>query len=218
MNLEENIIDNEKIIYEEKKGREVSNSIVEYIQKEGVWALYGREKEDVEFECLNVGKCTDVGKEILYDLGCWHFVPFRNDGTKQYINQFNEECNFCYETNQVQEYLYPYLAMQYCEFKFVYVNDKSDQKVEADYANENNARFWRNGSPYGISKKPNVDRKDIQLIGECFQNGGETYTLEELLQKLVDNLGYDKMRAKRTITECEVQGYITNVGNDIYTR
>lgn len=209
---------NEKIIYEEINGEVVSNLIVEYMQKEGVWALYGREAEETEFECLNVGKYTNVGEEILYDLGCLHFVPFRNDGTETYINQFNEDCNFCYKRNQVQEYLYPYIAMQYCAFKFVYVNDKSDDKFEADYAKRKKARFWRNGSPFGISKQPNVNRKDIQLIGECFQNGGETYTLEELLQKLEDSLGYDKTRAKKTITLCETQGYITNIGNGIYTR
>lgn len=63
-----------------------------------------------------------------------------------------------------------------------------------------------------------MNRKDIQVMGEYFLDGGEAYTLEELLQKLVIDLGYDKRRGKRLITECEVNGFITCVGNGIYTR
>lgn len=148
----------EKIIYEEENKETVSNSIIAYIQKEGIWALYGRKPDVSKHECLNVGKCKDVGKEILYDLGCLHFVGFRDDiddDTKPYINQFNDECQFRYKANQVQEYLYPYLATQYCAFRFVYVYDKSDREKETEYAKEKHAKFWRNGAPYRISKKPN---------------------------------------------------------------
>ena len=114
--------------------------------------------------------------------------------------------------------MYPYIAVGYCAFKFVFVHDKSDAIVEADYAKENNAKFWRNGSPFGVKKKPNVNRKDIQLIGEYFQNGGERYSREELLRKFENDLGYDNTRAKKLITECQVYGFLTCVENDVYTR
>ena len=110
--------------------------------------MYGRKKDEDNWECLNVGKCKDVGKEILYDLGCLHYLPFRNDGTEPYINQFKNACNFKYKKGQTQEYLYSYIAKEYFELKFIYIHHKSDLKVEKEYAKKNKAIFWRNGRPY----------------------------------------------------------------------
>lgn len=124
----------------------IDNFIDKYINKEGVWALYGI-KDKCNWECLNVGKCQDVGKEILYDLGCLYYVPFRNDGEYQYISNFNNYCGFNYGKGQVQEYLYPYIAKEYDKLKFIYIHDKSDLNVEKDYAEKKKAIFWRNGRP-----------------------------------------------------------------------
>lgn len=137
-----------KVIIEQKDKIITINSIAQYIEQEGVWALYGRKKDEDNWECLNVGKCKDVGKEILYDLGCLHYLPFRNDGTKPYINQFKNACNFKYKNGQIQEYLYSYIAKEYFELKFIYIHHKSDLKVEKEYAKKNRAIFWRNGRPY----------------------------------------------------------------------
>nr|WP_315085542.1 hypothetical protein [uncultured Lachnoanaerobaculum sp.] len=137
-----------KVIIKQKDKKIKKNSIAQYIGQEGVWALYGRKKAEDIWECLNVGKCKDVGKEILYDLGCLNYVPFRNDGTKPYINQFKNECDFKYKKGQVQEYLYSYIAKEYFELKFIYIHNKSDLKVEKEYAEKNKAIFWRNGHPY----------------------------------------------------------------------
>lgn len=141
----------EKIIYEENNGSIKNNFIVDYIKEKGVWALYGQEKEadDSHYVCLNVGKCKNVGKEIIYDLGCLHALPFRKkDGDRKYINQFSEPCGFYYKKNQVREFLYPYLAENYCAFKFIYVHNESDGDFEAEYAKKHHAKFWRNGRPY----------------------------------------------------------------------
>ena len=86
--------------------------------------------------------------EILSDLGCLYYVPFRKDGTEPYVNQFKMGCGFKYKTDQVKEYLYPYIANEYSELKFIYVHDKSDSTVEKEYAEKNSAIFWRNGLPY----------------------------------------------------------------------
>ena len=138
----------DKVIIEQKDKIITINSIAQYIEQEGVWALYGRKKDEDNWECLNVGKCKDVGKEILYDLGCLHYLPFRNDGTETYINQFKNACNFKYKKGQPQEYLYPYIAKEYFELKFIYIHDKSDLKKEKEYAEKNRPIFWRNGRPY----------------------------------------------------------------------
>ena len=139
---------NEEIIYHEYNGSETGNFIINYIGQEGVWALYGQENDGSPYVCLNVGKCKDVGLEIVFDLGRLHFVPFRQNSDRRYINQFKEYCGFSYEQGQVQEYLYPYLATQYHAFRFIYIHDKADLKVEAAYAIKNHAQFWRNGRPH----------------------------------------------------------------------
>ena len=74
-----------------------------------------------------------------------YYVPFRKDGTEPYVNQFKMGCGFKYKTDQVKEYLYPYIANEYSELKFIYVHDKSDSTVEKEYAEKNSAIFWRNG-------------------------------------------------------------------------
>ena len=119
-----------KVIIEQKDKIITINSIAQYIEQEGVWALYGRKKDEDNWECLNVGKCKDVGKEILYDLGCLHYLPFRNDGKKPYINQFKNACNFKYKKGQIQEYLYSYIAKEYFKLKFIYIHHESDLKVK----------------------------------------------------------------------------------------
>ncbi len=140
----------EKVIYEEKDGVEVKNSVFDYVGKEGVWALFGRDEEDDAFECLNVGKAKDIGSEILFDVACLHFISFVKDGDAFYFNQFEEPCGFrCKKGIRPQVYLYPFLAENYHELKFVYVHDKSDIEVEMKYAKDHHARFWRNGRSFG---------------------------------------------------------------------
>ena len=103
----------EKIIYEEHDGVIETGFKKEYIGMKGVWALYGKESENSDYVCLNVGKANNVGLEIIYDLGCFHYISFSEDGTKRYINQFGDDCGFCYQSGHTQEYLYPYLASKY---------------------------------------------------------------------------------------------------------
>lgn len=86
-----------KIIYKEENGKVTINEVDNYINKQGIWALFGK-REDI-FECLNVGKCIDVGREILYDISCLHNILLHKEGNEEYINQFAELCNFKYRKN-----------------------------------------------------------------------------------------------------------------------
>jgi len=67
-----------KIIYKEENGKVTINEVDNYINKQGIWALFGK-REDI-FECLNVGKCIDVGREILYDISCLHNILLHKEG------------------------------------------------------------------------------------------------------------------------------------------
>ena len=134
------------IIYEEKNGEVIHNEVHNYIGKLGIWALFGKKGE--LFECLNVGKCVDVGREILYDVSCLHNLTLR-DGDEEYINQYAELCDFKYKRGQAQEYLYPHISnLCYDAIMFVYVYDKSDSHIEKEFAWFTHAKFWRNGSAF----------------------------------------------------------------------
>lgn len=138
-----------EVIYEEDKNGLIKKSkIQDFMGVEGVWALYGKDVETSKSICLNVGKSKNVGREILYDIGCLHFINSRDDGTRKYINQFGEDCCFKYESGQTQEYLYPIIASRYTLLKFVYVDNESNKEKEKEYAKKNHAIFWRNGGVY----------------------------------------------------------------------
>lgn len=136
-----------KIIYKEENGKATINEVYGYIGKAGVWALFGKKRGG--FECLNVGKCVDVGREILYDISCLHNLTLLEDGNEEYINQFAEMCGFKYKKKWTQEYLYRSIStLQYEAIMFVYVYNESDINKEKEFAWLTHAKFWRNGSAF----------------------------------------------------------------------
>ena len=141
------------VIYEEYNGNISIPFKDDAIGLKGIWAMYGKENEESDYRCLNVGKCKNIGEEIIYDLACMHYIAYREDGTEKYINQFNEECGFSYKPGQPIEYLYPYLALKYPIFKFIYVCEENDRKKEKEYATKNHSLFWRNGRPWRSKSK-----------------------------------------------------------------
>lgn len=60
--------------------------------------------------------------------------------------------------------------------------------------------------------------KDFDFIAEKFLNGGETHTLEDLLILIEKDLGYDKKEGKVLIEKCIERGFISECGNNTYTR
>lgn len=133
-----------EIIYQE--GKEDINEIWKFLHKPGVWTLFGNTGD--AFECLNVGKSDDIGGEILYDISCLHNLKIRNDGTKQYINQFGEDCGFKSISGLTQEYLYPYIRNKYDKLIFMKVFDKPNRRIEQILAWLMHARYWRNGGTF----------------------------------------------------------------------
>ena len=208
----------EKIIFEEQEGVIIVPFKCDYLKKSGIWALYGKENGSDEYKCLNVGKSTEIGEEILVDLARYHYLPFREDGTEEYYNQFEEYCGFKYIKDQAQDYLYPFIKQTYSCIKFIFISNKNDLATEREYAENNNALFWRNGGSFGIERKTNWARKDLNMIGSYFPNGGEIYSTEELINKIENDLGFDKTRAKTLITQSENLGIIYYMGENNYTR
>lgn len=55
-------------------------------------------------------------------------------------------------------------------------------------------------------------------VGEYFKNGGEVFSKSELITKIENDLGYMEEDIILLLDECEKRGFITPVGNDVYTR
>lgn len=208
----------EKIIFEIDNDKILVPFDTKVLNKPGVWALYGEDDKTGEFICLNVGKSTNVGDEILQDLSRFILLPFMENGTIPYYNQFKEDCGFCYKRDQVQDYLYPFIKLCYTHIKFILISNIDDANIEKEYASKHTALFWRNGRPHVVKQETNYNRQDLQLIDSYFQEGGQTYTLEELLIKLENDLGYDSTASKKLITECVTLGFIYEADENIYTR
>ena len=209
-----------KIIYvENSEGVCQESYLEEYIGASGVWALYGIEKSSGQEKCLNVGKSVDVGEEILYDIGCMHFLPVRKDGDTKYINQFKEDCGFYYKKGQTVEYLYPEITEKYHSLKFVLIYDKTDKDKESSYAKQEHACYWRNGGAFREKTKiVNLKEQVKQRIGDLFQDGGETYTCDELIYTICSEFGYEKSWAVRILNEMIGENHLIECSNKCYTR
>ena len=133
-------------------------------KKEGVWALLGRKQGEELFECLNVGKSVDVGKEIQIDLN--YLDGELTVGEIDYINQYAESCGFKYSKNQTQAYLYPVIRQQFEELTFVLISDKSDRDIEKCFAWATHARYWRNGRPFQGQKEDYYNNNFKRVLGE----------------------------------------------------
>lgn len=61
-------------------------------------------------------------------------------------------------------------------------------------------------------------KKEYDTMGSYFNDGGETYTREELENKLYSDLGIDKRESNKIINKCVTEGWIIDCGNDVFVR
>ena len=170
-----------EIIIETKSNQIVTNNIAKYFNKQGIWALFGKKSEEKDWVCLNVGKNKNVGREILYDLGCLFFVPCLKGGHEKYINYSKKYCGFKYNKGLVQEHLYSYIATKYSDFVFIYVHKNADLKFEKKFAKEQNALYWRNGRPYKTeSKSEEMNMTNlITILEQMTDSNGREFVKDE---------------------------------------
>lgn len=112
---------------------------------------------------------------------------------------------------------------KYCE-EVYFINDKElvdeiiasgEKPIEAC---EDVKRYMDLAEKFWAAKESYFLKKEFLTMGGYFNNGGETYTLEELLFKLESDLGCNQDDAKILIEKCVDRGFITDCGNDIYER
>lgn len=145
-----------------------------FLAKKGVWALLGKTNKESGYVCLNVGKSTDIGREVLYDLSCLMLSKSYEETGDIYINQFGEYCGFTSKKGETQECLYPHLAETYDDLVFVMVHECSDSKEngekERKIAHKYHALYWRNGKAFKNSQKESfqIDSKNVFESVETF--------------------------------------------------
>lgn len=61
-------------------------------------------------------------------------------------------------------------------------------------------------------------KKEFLTVGDYFNEGGETYTKDELLISIENDLGLDKPDGEILINKCVERGFIYDCGGEIYTR
>lgn len=83
-------------------------------------------KTDNQYVCLNIGKSKDIGREVLYDIGCLHFVIPLIKEERKYINQFAEDCLTTWESGKTQECVYPDIYENFTELVFILLYTISD--------------------------------------------------------------------------------------------
>ena len=146
----------------------------DFLGKRGVWVLLGSDGGE-RLLCLNVGKTTDIGREVLYDASCvMNLKSPTNPDRGPYINQFQEDCGFEWESNKTRECLYPILAKRFKRLIFVLAtfadNDEEARKMESHIAKKLHAIYWRNGKSYEKKKwdSPHIDQQNSFSNMEVF--------------------------------------------------
>ena len=73
-------------------------------------------------------------------------------------------------------------------------------------------------SYYGEEKDFYFLKNEYLIIGDYFPNGGETYSREDLLCRIKNDLQCTNDDAQYLIEKCIERSFITDCGNDCYTR
>ncbi len=69
-----------------------------------------------------------------------------------------------------------------------------------------------------LEEEFNFLKEGFLKVGEYFKNGGEIYSQNELITKIENDFGYMEKDIILLLDECEKRGFITPVGNNVYTK
>ena len=61
-------------------------------------------------------------------------------------------------------------------------------------------------------------QKAFLIVGDYFQDGGEVYSRMELIFKIENDLGLCEEDCNKLIRKCEERGFLTPIGDDVFTR
>ena len=166
----------------------IKNNIHEFLLTEGIWALFGRKNRF--YRCLNVGKCVNVGSELLTDISCLCNLDYKDlpsDNCKEYINQFGEDCGLKYKSGLTQEYLYSHIKQgNYDELVFMYVFNESDKEIERLIAWRTHAKYWRDSHPFYNARDDYYDKCLSEMGIDC-NKVKETWKSIKVIYKYIND-------------------------------
>lgn len=115
-----------------------------YDKVPGVWAIYGRNNLNEDWQCLQVCETKDIKKEISIDR---KFMLMEN---KMIENEYKSTLGgFCFKYNTLpnrRQALYIHIKENYKYLVYVLVkkeeNEKERKKIEENFAEKHNAKYW----------------------------------------------------------------------------
>lgn len=147
----------------------IDKNKMENYQKPGVWALFGKEKNNSnsKYICLNVGKAKNIQAELKIDFD--RLSELKQKSKKKYINQF-AEVKFEYDEYPSRlDYLYNEISNNYKNLVFILVAEENDYCIEKYFAYSLKAAYWVSNGGYsdqheeiddGIIEKILLNEKD----------------------------------------------------------
>lgn len=149
----------------------------------GVWVMFGKCVSCDTWDCLNVGKNVNIGKELKADFEridkARNNIPFVQE--KEYYNQFGVKKFVYTEFPSRLDQLYAEIADNYTEIFAVEVYDKSDYEIEKYCAYLFEANYWVSNGKNMIE----IGRKQI----------------DEIIQKLRNSMSPDHEKVVKSILE-----------------
>ena len=155
--------------------------------KSGVWALIGRNNEEDNWICLNVGINKDIGTEISLDI---EYMSIKNKIiNKDYINRFGELI-FSYNDYEYDHYrseIYKDIKEKYSKLRFICIgwciDDNKRRNVEDYFAWQTKAKYWRNGKPFKKQTTINIDEKRKEHVDNSNIDIKIKNYVEEIIKK-----------------------------------
>lgn len=129
---------------------------------------------------------------------------------EQYLEMFKQE--------DAKKSIYYYFETIYFidDHKFV---DKILEQGALDIEDSNDvARYMDLAEEFWFKKEQKLLKREFLTIGSYFPDGSETYTKDELLEKLENDLGFDKETGINFVERCEELGFVSKTDNNSYTR
>lgn len=130
------------------------------------------------------------------------------------------------ETNKVA--LISYLnnfkdIYEYCKEVYFIEEEKFINKIIAEGALpikvcDDVIRYMNLAEEFWAVKEFYFLKNEFLLVGDYFKNGGEIYTLAELLLRIESDLGYNESDGNELIKKCVERGFIIDCGNNTFTR
>lgn len=129
---------------------------------------------------------------------------------EQYLEMFKRK--------NAKESIYNYFKTIYFIDDHKFVDKVLEQGALPISKSEHVIRYMNLAEEFWFKKEQKLLKREFLTIGSYFPDGSETYTKDELLEKLENDLGFDKETGINFVERCEELGFVRKTDNNSYTR